>query len=813
MNYPPIGRRGFSSKRVPPGLWGLLLSAGILCLWIFVIERRPGAGALPPGALDWLELSPRWGSFLLAALFPLLLVRHRLDLKKNENRLRDLIRGISTAPGDVFWQSLRRHLSDALGMDIVLAGRFTGNAPAGRLHLSVTVQSQKTSTYQYPLADSPFAALAEGQVCAFPRMVQRLFPKDPLLSDLDIESLVGMVLFDSEGAPLGLMAVAGQTPIKDLEYAKALLRAFAVRGTAEMERQRSEEKSREQSELLQTILSAIPAPIFYKNEKGVYLGCNQAFERFIGLPKENVIGQTVYGVAPKELADVYREADAKLLAQGGTQKYEASVRYADGSQHEVLFHKAVFHKSDGSPGGMVGAMLDITELREAEKKIRYLAEFDPLTNLPNQVLFADRMNLAIAHSHRLGRKFAIFSLDLDHFKKINNTFGLPQGDELLRKVALRLKNRLHEDDTVSRMGGDSYLLLLPDIREEEDAAKIAAGTLEAFREPFDLNGQEVFITASIGIALFPMDGTRGETLLKNAGNALSRAKELGRNNYRFYAPAMNARSKERITLENALRRALKRQELVLHYQPQLETASGKVVGAEALLRWHHPELGWLAPNDFIPLAEETGLIVPIGEWVLRTACSQARAWQDKGLAALRMAVNLSPRQFKQPDLFRKIEGILKETGLAPDCLSLEITESVVMSDVDHTIETLSRLKKLGVHLSIDDFGTGYSSLSYLKRFPIDMLKIDRSFIMDIPTLADDMAIVTAVIAMAHSLNIQVLAEGVETEQQREFLIATRCDEQQGFYFSRPLPAVEFLRQLGSGDLGAVREEAPLSVTS
>ncbi len=813
MNYPPIGRRGFSSKRVPPGLWGLLLSAGILCLWIFVIERRPGSGALPSGTLDWLELSPRWGSFLLAALFPLLLVRHRLDLKKNENRLRDLIRGISMTPGDVFWQSLRRHLSDALGMDIVLAGRFTGNAPAGRPHLSITVQSQKTSTYQYPLADSPFAALADGQICAFPRMVQRLFPKDPLLSDLDVESLVGMVLFDSEGAPLGLMAVAGQTPIKDLEYAKALLKAFAVRGTAEMERQRSEEKSREQSELLQTILSAIPAPIFYKNEKGVYLGCNQAFERFIGLPKENVIGQTVYGVSPKELADVYREADEKLLSQGGTQKYEASVLYADGSPHQVLFHKAVFHKSDGSPGGMVGAMLDITELREAEKKIRYLAEFDPLTNLPNQVLFADRLNLAIAHSHRLGRKFAIFSLDLDHFKKINNTFGLLQGDELLRKVALRLKNRLHEDDTVSKMGGDSYLLLLPDIREEEDAAKIAAGILETFREPFDLNGQEVFITASIGIALFPMDGTQGETLLKNAGNALSRAKELGRNNYRFYAPAMNARSKERITLENALRRALERQELVLHYQPQVTTASGEVVGAEALLRWRHPELGWLAPNDFIPLAEETGLIVPIGEWVLRTACSQARAWQDEGLAALRMAVNLSPRQFKQPDLFRKIEGILKETGLAPDCLSLEITESVVMSDVDHTIETLSRLKKLGVHLSIDDFGTGYSSLSYLKRFPIDMLKIDRSFIMDIPTLADDMAIVTAVIAMAHSLNIQVLAEGVETEQQREFLIATRCDEQQGFYFSRPLPAVEFLRQLGSGDLGAVSEEAPLSVMS
>lgn len=563
---------------------------------------------------------------------------------------------------------------------------------------------------------------------------------------------------------------------------KFLCRISARRETTEMLRQ---------SWLLQTVINAIPAPIFYKDNAGVYLGCNEAFEKFIGLSRDQIIGQSVYGVSPKDLADVYYEADQVLFRQGGSQTYETSVVYADGSRREVLFHKAVFPQTDGRLGGLVGTLVDITERKNAEAKARYLAHFDALTELPNHVLFTDRINLAIAHAHRLDQRFAIFCLDLDHFKKVNNAYGHPQGDKLLKKVGKRISACLREDDTVARMGGDSFNLLLPQIGSEERAAKVAQKILDSLKVPFDLDDREIFVTASIGVALYPYDGKDASTLLKNADIALQRAKERGRNSHYFFDPAMNVRAEEQMTLELQLRRAVEGNEFTLHFQPQLDAASGRIIGAEALVRWRHPEMGLVMPDRFIPLAEQTGLIVQLGEWVLRSACLQASAWQQAGQPPLRMAVNISPRQFQRPDLYRKIDEILRETGIDPGCLSLEVTESVVMQDVDHAIETLVRLKNLGVHLAIDDFGTGYSSLSYLKRFPIDLLKIDRSFIMDIPMIPDDIAIVSAVIAMAHQLNIKVLAEGVQSTEQRDILQGHRCDEMQGYLFAQPLSSNDF----------------------
>jgi diguanylate cyclase (GGDEF)-like protein/PAS domain S-box-containing protein len=513
----------------------------------------------------------------------------------------------------------------------------------------------------------------------------------------------------------------------------------------------------QQPGLLQTVINAIPAPIFYKDHAGVYLGCNEAFEKFIGLSREGIVGKTVYDVAPKDLADVYYAADEALLRSGEPRTYEASVRYADGSRHEVLFHKTVFHEADGRLGGLVGTMVDITERKEAEAKALYLVHFDPLTELPNQVLFTDRINQAIAHAHRLDQRFAIFCLDLDHFKKINNAYGHPLGDKLLKKVGERILACLREDDTAARMGGDSFNLLLPNIGSEESAAKLAQKILDSLKVPFDLGERDVFVTASIGVALYPYDSQDASTLLKNADTALQRAKERGRNSHHFFDQGMNARAESQMALELQLRRAAEGNEFSLYFQPQIDAVSGRVIGAEALIRWHHPEKGILLPDLFIPLAEQTGLINPLGEWVLHTACAQASDWQRAGQPPLRIAVNLSPRQFQRTDLYRKVDRILKETGLPAECLSLEVTESVVMQDVDHAIETLARLKDLGVHLAIDDFGTGYSSLSYLKRFPIDLLKIDRSFIMDIPSIPDDIAIVSADIAMAHQLNIKVQA--------------------------------------------------------
>jgi EAL domain-containing protein (putative c-di-GMP-specific phosphodiesterase class I) len=338
------------------------------------------------------------------------------------------------------------------------------------------------------------------------------------------------------------------------------------------------------------------------------------------------------------------------------------------------------------------------------------------------------------------------------------------------------------------MGGDSFNLMMPDINQESTASQLAHRILEVVSQPFTIDEQEVVINASLGISIYPHDGADAHTLLKNADTALQQAKEKGRNTLQFFASEMNTRAEERLLTEGQLRKALSKDEFTLHYQPQIEAASLKVIGVEALVRWQHPTRGLLFPNHFISLAEETGLIIPLGEWVLRTACLQARKWQDAGIAPWRIGVNLSPRQFQQRDLYEMIHRILSETGLKPKYLSLEITEGVIMKDVDHAIETLARLKKIGVHISIDDFGTGYSSLSYLKHLPIDMLKIDRSFVMEIPASPDDMAIVTAVISMAHSLNIKVLAEGVQSGEQKTFLQASRCDELQGYFFSHPMEA-------------------------
>ncbi len=546
----------------------------------------------------------------------------------------------------------------------------------------------------------------------------------------------------------------------------------------------------EAQELLKAVLDAVPEPIFYKDDRGIYLGCNKAFSDYLGMAREKIIGSSVYDVAPKELADVYYQADQQLFKQGGSQTYEASVVYADGTRHDVIFHKAVFHRPDGSLGGLVGTMVDVTERKRAEETARYLRHFDPLTGLPNQILFVDRLNLELAHAHRLGQCFAVCCLDLDNFKKINAALGHSSGNELLQSVSSRLTACLREDDTVARMGGDSFNLLLPNIVSAETATGVVSKILENLRTPYEIAGREVFISASIGIALFPYDGQDGPSLLRHADTALQRAKEKGRDCHHFFDLEMNRRAEERMDLEVRLRRAVDEKQFVLHYQPQIDTVTGRPVGVEALIRWRQDDGSLLMPDRFIQLAEQTGLILPIGEWVLRTACLQARQWQVAGLEGVRMAVNISPRQFQHPNLFRIVEGVLAETGLSPHLLSLEVTESLVMQDVDRAIETLLLLKHLGVHLAIDDFGTGYSSLSYLRRFPIDLLKIDRSFIMEIPEIADDMAIVAAVIAMARNLSLKVLAEGVQTPAQQLFLQAQGCDELQGYLFSPPLDGQE-----------------------
>ncbi|MCP5197731.1 MAG: EAL domain-containing protein [Gammaproteobacteria bacterium] len=463
----------------------------------------------------------------------------------------------------------------------------------------------------------------------------------------------------------------------------------------------------------------------------------------------------------------------------------------------------------GQTSGIVVTFSDISEARRMTKQMVYQATHDALTQLPNRHLLQDRLKRAIARARRGGQSFAVLCVDLDHFKKVNDGLGYVPGDTLLRAAATRLLACGRGEDTVARLGDDEFVVVLENLHQEDQAAIFARKILQALAPCFEIDSHECFVTASIGISLFPKDGGDVETLLKNADIAMHRAKDNGRDVVQFYSQDMHIRALERLTLEQSLRYALERRELEVHYQPQMDLQHGCIIGVEALLRWRHAQRGLVSPLDFIPLAEETGLIEVIGEWVLRTACKQAKAWQLEGLAPLRMAVNLSPRQFSRPGMVSMIDRALRDAGLEPRHLDLEITEGLLMKDIEGSIATLQALKRMGVHLSIDDFGTGYSSLSYLKRFPIDQLKIDKSFVNDVITDQDDTAIALAVIALAHSLRLKVIAEGVENSAQLAFLQEHRCDEIQGYYLSRPGPAGQ-IRALLRGEAPSAALEDPNS---
>ncbi len=437
---------------------------------------------------------------------------------------------------------------------------------------------------------------------------------------------------------------------------------------------------------------------------------------------------------------------------------------------------------------------EIDDRQQAENRMRHMANHDALTGLPNRRLLHDRLRQAMALAHRSEHKLAVLFIDLDRFKTINDSLGHASGDLLLQDVAKRLSGTLREGDTVARLGGDEFVIVLPELATSNDAALVAHKLIEVFAPAFALREFEVHVTPSIGIAVYPDDGADIEALTRNADAAMYHAKDMGRNNYQFFTEQMNAVASQRFALETNLHRALERGELVLFYQPRIAIDTRQVCGFEALLRWQHPEQGMISPADFIPLAEETNLIIPIGEWALREACRQNMVWQRAGYPASPIAVNLSPRQFRQRDLVALVERALTESGMEARYLELEITEGSLMQMTDLTLDTLSQLSALGVGLSIDDFGVGYSSLNYLKRFPVDQLKIDQSFVRDIATDPDDAAIVTAIIGLAKSLQLSVVAEGVETEEQLAFVAASGCNEAQGYFFSRPIPASEAERR-------------------
>jgi diguanylate cyclase (GGDEF)-like protein/PAS domain S-box-containing protein len=538
------------------------------------------------------------------------------------------------------------------------------------------------------------------------------------------------------------------------------------------------------------------ATVFENTKEGVMIAdaanrvvaVNRAFIEITGYGANELIGRTPEVLRSSRQDEAFYRRIGEAIKEHGHWQGELWDRRKNGEDYPAWLSISVVKDDDGQVTHHVSVFSDITVLKESEARLDQLAHHDPLTGLPNRLLLNARAEHALARARRNEKQMAVLFLDLDRFKYINDTLGHPAGDLLLQQVAERLRKCVRDEDTISRLGGDEFTILLEELDDAGAASTVARKILGALSEKAVLFGREVFVTCSIGISLYPRDGEDIVTLFKNADSALYRAKDQGRDTYQFYTEELTTLAVERLELENDLRHALETGELLVHYQPQVNLRSGRITGMEALARWQHPRRGLLMPADFIPLAEETGLIVPLGEWVLRTACFQAKAWLDAGLSTAPVAVNLSPRQFRQKDLVERIAGTLQESGLPPDHLELEITEGLVMFNVEASVTLMGRLKDLGVRFSIDDFGTGYSSLSYLKRFPIDKIKIHQSFVQNITTDPEDAAISSAIISLTHSMKRKAIAEGVETDAQREFLLSHHCDEIQGHHFSKPAPA-------------------------
>ncbi len=549
------------------------------------------------------------------------------------------------------------------------------------------------------------------------------------------------------------------------------------------------------------LLRNLPVMIQAVDRRGKIVEASDIWFETLGYPRQEVLGRPFQDILraasnaekPFALEDFFRPEAIR--------DRPAVLRTRDGRDLDILLSAIPAHTLTGRAAHSLIVAIDLSARNQAEQEIHKLAYYDTLTGLPNRALFNDRLRRAVAQAQREQTQVGLLFLDLDNFKAINDTLGHSVGDLLLQTVAQRLQSCIRDEDTVARLGGDEFVVAISHLSNERSPAVLADRILALLAEPVHLGEREFFSHASIGIAIFPGDGCDADTLLRNADTAMYAAKEGGRNTYRYFSEEMNARAMEKLSMATDLRRAMEKGEFFLTYQPQLDLETGKITGVEALLRWRHPEQGLIPPNRFIPLAEETGVILPLGEWVLHSACTQAVQWREAGMPPLRVSVNVSGKQFRQPDFVETVERILQETGFDPRWLELELTESVIMEDVQTAILTLTDLKIRNINLAIDDFGTGYSSLIYLKHFPIDRIKIAQEFVRDIPTDPDDAAIVEAIIAMARTLNLSVIAEGVEKQEQLQLLRWHRCSEMQGYYFAKPMEVQDFDQDFFEGVFG------------
>lgn len=721
-----------------------------------------------------------------------------------------IARDSSALVGNQFFRSLTKNLADALRVRWAFVARPTDPKRSRCRVIAFWSGNGWTEPFEYPIQGTPCEHVVAGDFQYFPSNVQTRFPEDGWLRDQGVSSYMAVPLVDSPGRLLGHMGVMHDGPMDASLPLESILRIFAARAGAELERQTAEEALRESEERYRNLVENAHDMIQSVDPAGRLLFVNRAWLDTMGYQEQEVSSLTLFQLFHPESADHCREVFHRLVAGESPVLIEAVFVAKDGRAIPVE-GSATGRYVNGRLVATHAILRNMTERREWEARLAQVTRHDHLTNLPNRAVFLDRLDQALVRvrARRAGRPLAVLILDLDRFKLVNETLGHAAGDRMLLAVAQRLSGALRDGDTVARLGGDEFAVLLPEIAKVGDTAIVVGKIFSTLKAPFVIDSHELFMTASIGISVAPDDAEESGALLKNADAAMYRAKDQGRNTYQLYSPAMNVSQLERLSLESNLRHALERDEFIVHFQPQVELRSGRVVGMEALVRWRHPEWGLVSPARFIPVAEETGLIIPIGERVLRAACAQNRMWQEQGVPPFRMSVNLSARQFQQPDLKAMVARVLRETGLDARWLDLELTESLLMSDADRTVATLNALHAMGIGLALDDFGTGYSSLSYLKRYPIDTIKIDQSFVRHITTEADDAAIAIAIIAMANSLKLTVVAEGVETEEQKAFLVQQGCDAIQGYLLSRPLPAEEITAWLRAGGVGGGDGTSPL----
>ena len=710
---------------------------------------------------------------------------------QTEKIIQHVAAAISFDTGETFLQHLVVELAQSFGASYAFVGVSDDLNQQIINTLSVYAHGKIADNFCYPLLHTPCANVVNKFTCVHPEQVAKLFPEDKLLQDMGIESYVGAPMFDAAGQPLGLIVVLDTKPMKETAVLVQILEIFAARAATEIIRLRQEQQLRIAATAFESQESLMITDV-----NGVILRVNKAFTKSTGYTAEEALGQTPRLLkSGRHDADFYR-AMWDIINRDGSWQGEVWDRRKDGEIYPKWLTISTVKDDKGIVTHYVGAHLDITARKAAEKEIYLLAYYDPLTRLPNRRLLMDRLQQVLTSSSRSGRVSALLLIDLDNFKSLNDTLGHQIGDQLLVQVAQRLQSTVRDEDTVARLGGDEFIVILAGLSEQptEAAAKaeaIGEKVLAAINLPFQLDSNEYHGTASIGITLFNDNRQAMDDLIKQADIAMYQAKKFGRNMLRFFDPQMQASINARVLIEDELYRALDKQQFCLYYQVQVDS-SHRPLGAEVLIRWNHPERGLVSPMQFISLAEESGLILPIGHWVLETGCAQIKAWQqDAHTRHLVLAVNVSAKQFHQADFVAQVQAAVQRYNINPKLLKLELTEGIMLENIEDTITTMNALHNIGVMLSLDDFGTGYSSLQYLKKLPLDQLKIDQSFVRDITVDDSDKTIVRTIIAMAQSLNLDVIAEGVETDEQRQILSFYGCQHYQGYLFGQPVPIEEF----------------------